>query len=124
MNELVTTVNALSGKLIQLEEKVNNRQPIKVNVDATTIEQIIGKGIKDMKIIASAKPQPVVKKWQLLLFPERDAKLFYKIIFGRWFLWLVIMFSLVCLYRFGIHWSDNQQQIKIEQLENDRIKKV
>ena len=28
------------------------------------------------------KPKPVIKKFQILLFPERDAKLFYKIVFG------------------------------------------
>ncbi len=93
-------------------------------MDTSTIEQIIKNGIRNMKIIASSKPQPIIKKWQILLFPERDAKLFYKIVFGRWFLWLVFMFALACLYRFGIHWSDNQQQIKIDQLEKSRIRKI
>lgn len=59
-----------------------------------------------------------------MLFPQRDAKLFYKIVFGRWFLWLVIIFALACLYRFGIRRSDNQQLIKTEQLKNDKIKKA
>ncbi|ANI89392.1 hypothetical protein A9P82_08855 [Arachidicoccus ginsenosidimutans] len=124
MNELVATINGLSTKVASLETKLHNPQPVKVHIDTATIEQVVGKGIKDMKIIASAKPQPVIKKWQILLFPEKDAKQFYRIVFGRWFLWLVIIFFLSCLYKFGIHWSDNQQQMKLEQLENDKIKKA
>ena len=37
---------------------------------------------------------------------------------------LVILFSLSCLYRFAIHWNDNRQIVRIEQLENDRIRKA
>jgi hypothetical protein len=51
------------------------------------------------------KPQPVVKKFQILLFPEQDAKLFYKIVFGRWFLFLVLMLLIINLYKFSVHWS-------------------
>lgn len=41
--------------------------------------------------------------------------------FGRWFLLLAIMPVLTNLYKFSIHWSDNQKEVK---LENDRIKKA
>lgn len=124
MNELVSTVKLLSDKFILLEEKVNDRQPIYVNTDTTALESIVKHGITNMQSIASTKPQPVVKKWQILLFPERDTKLFYKIVFGRWFLWLVMIFALACLYRFGINWSDNRQRIITEQLENEKIRKA
>jgi hypothetical protein len=77
-----------------------------------------------MKVLAAAKPRPLVRKFQILLFPEQDARLFYKIVFGRWFLILVILFGLSCLYRFAIHWNDNRQIVKIEQLETDRIRKA
>ncbi len=121
--ELIAAVNELSGKVAQLEDKLQKPAPVKVNVDTASVEQIIRKGVTNMKIIASAKPQPIIKKVQILLFPEQDAKLFYKIVFGRWFLMLVIAFFLSCLYRFCIHWSDNQKQIKMEQLQNDSTPK-
>jgi hypothetical protein len=77
-----------------------------------------------MKLIVGTKPQPVIKKVQILLFPEQDAKLFYKIVFGRWFLFLVLMLLIDNLYNFTIHWSDNQKEVQREELENDRINKA
>jgi hypothetical protein len=74
--------------------------------------------------LVGTKPQSIVRKFQILLFPEQDAKLFYKIVFGRWFLFLVLMLLVTDLYNFSIHWSDNQKEIQREQIENDRIKKA
>lgn len=124
INELIKTVKDLSDKTVQLEEKINNRQPITVHTDTTVMEKIIKNAIANMQIIASTKPQPITKKWQILLFPERDAKLFYKIVFGRWFLWLVMILTLACLYRFAIHWSDNRAQIQITQVQNEQLQKA
>jgi len=77
-----------------------------------------------MKFIVGTKPVPVVKKFQLLLFPEQDAKLFYKIVFGRWFLFLVLMLLITNLYNFSVHWSDNQKEIQRQESGKDRIKKA
>jgi hypothetical protein len=56
--------------------------------------------------------------------PEQDVKLFCKIVFGRWFLFLVLMFLITRLYDFSAHWSDNQKEVRQKELENDRIKKA
>ena len=66
----------------------------------------------------------MTRKFQILLFPEQDAKLFYKIVFGRWLLWLTIMLFITNLYKFSINWSDNQKEIKLQNSETDRIKKA
>src|SRR5688572_13801768 len=63
-------------------------------------------------------------KFQILLFPERDARLFYKIVFGRWLVLLAIMLLINNVYKWGVHWSENQKEIKLQQLEMDRIKKA
>jgi len=111
------------GELAQ--EQVNNTKTVNDMVtDTRPAQEIMSKGVADMKIIVGTKPQPVVKKFQILLFPERDAKLFYKIVFGRWFLFLVLMLLIVNLYKFSIHWSDNQSEIQREELKNDRINKA
>ncbi|MNF90019.1 hypothetical protein D3C84_725690 [compost metagenome] len=70
------------------------------------------------------QPKNIIRKFQILLFPEQDAKLFYKIVFGRWFLWLAIMVALSNLYNWGIHYSDNSKEIEIRQIQNDRIVKA
>nr|MBC7613272.1 hypothetical protein [Pseudopedobacter sp.] len=77
----------------------------------------------DIKTIVGKQPKSVIKKFELLLFPEQDAKLFYKIVFGRWILWLTAMLAINNIYKWGVNYSDNQKDIEIQQLDNDRIKK-
>ena len=122
--DLIATVNTETGTIRELKEKIDNPKPVLVTNDTRSIREVVNKGITDIKLIVGSKPQPIVKKIQLLLFPEQDAKLFYKIVFGRWFLYLVLMLSISCLYKFSVHWSDNQEQIQQKELETDRIKKA
>jgi hypothetical protein len=124
INDLITAVNGLSGKFREFEEKMDKPKAVIVSADTRPIQEIMKKGMADMKIMVGTKPQSTVKKFQILLFPEQDAKLFYKIVFGRWFLFLVLMLLIDNLYNFSVHWSDNQKEIKREQLENDHIKKA
>jgi hypothetical protein len=124
LDDLVKSVNQLTGKVSQMEEKLAKPKLVQVTVNTEAVQKIVKEGITTIKVLAAAKPRPLVRKIRVLLFPEQDARLFYKIVFGRWFLMLVILFGLSCLYRFGIHWNDNRQIVKIVQLENDRIRKA
>ncbi|GAA0526662.1 hypothetical protein [Chitinophaga japonensis] len=124
LNDLVTAVNRLSGKLSSFEEKLNTPKQVNVSVDTKPIQEIVRKGIADIVLAVASQPKNLVRKFQVLLFPEQDAKLFYKVVFGRWFLMLAIMLFITCFYKFSIHWSNNQKEIKLRQLENDRIKKA
>jgi hypothetical protein len=107
-----------------LKEKIDNPKPVIVTADTQSMREVVNKGITDIKLIVGSKPQPIIRKIQLLLFPEQDAKLFYKIVFGQRFLYLVLMLLITCLYKFSVHWSDNQEQIQQMELETDRIKKA
>ena len=124
VNDLVTAVNVLTGKVDELNEKVDKPKPVIVSADTRPAQEIMNKGVTDIKLIVGSKPQPVVRKFQILLFPEQDAKLFYKIVFGRWFLFLVLMLLITDLYNFSVHWSDNQKEVQREHMENDRFKKA
>lgn len=124
VDDLVKAVNSLSGKVIEFEKKLEKLKGIDILTDTKPIQEIVKKGIIDMRLTVAAQPKNVTRKFQLLLFPEQDAKLFYRVVFGRWFLWLVVMLLLTNLYKFSIHWSENQKEIKLQQLENDRIKKA
>ena len=124
VNDLVAAVNLLTGKVKGFDEKMDKPKPIIVSADTRPIQEIMKKGLTDIKLTVGSKPQPVVKKFQLLLFPEQDAKLFYKIVFGRWFLFLVLMLLIINLYNFSVHWSDNQKEVQREELQNHRIKKA
>jgi len=124
VNDLITTLNTQAGAIRELKEKIDNPKPVIVTADTRSIREVVNKGITDIKLIVGSKPQSIIKKVQILLFPEQDAKLFYKIVFGRWFLYLVLMLSITCLYKFSVHWSDNQKEAQQKELENDQIKKA
>jgi len=124
VNDLVVAVNTLTGRVNDLDAKIDKPKPINVSADTRPVQEIVKKGVTDMKFIVGTKPVPVVKKFQILLFPEQDAKLFYKIVFGRWFLFLVFMLLITDLYNLSIHWSDNQKEVQRQELENDRIKRA
>jgi hypothetical protein len=122
--DLITTANTQTGTIRELKEKIDNPKPVIVTADTRLIQEAINKGVTDIKLTVGSKPQPIIRKIQILLFPEQDAKVFYKIVFGRWFLFLVLMFLIARLYDFSIHWSDNQKEVQQKELENDRITKA
>lgn len=124
VDDLVKAVNVLSGKLTEFEGKLDRPKEVTISTDTGAMQEIVKKGIIDMKLMVAGQPKNVIRKFQLLLFPEQDAKLFYRVVFGRWFLWLAAMLLLTNLYKFSIHWSENQKEIQQQQLENNRIKKA
>ena len=115
--ELIIKVNSFN-------EKLENLKITAPPVSTKPFEEIVKKGITDMQFIAVHQPKNIIRKFQILLFPEQDARLFYKVVFGRWLLLLAVMLFITNLYKFCIHWSDNQKEIKQQQLETDRIKKA
>ncbi len=117
VNQLTTTVNSFN-------ELLENLKIIPPPVSTKAFEDITKNGISNMQKAVENQPKNMVRKFQILLFPERDAKLFYKIVFGRWFLWLVIMLFITNLYKWSIHYNDNQKKIKLRQLQTDKDKKA
>jgi hypothetical protein len=119
--DLANAINSLSDRFINIEEELKGSKPICVSTNMQPVQEMIKKSISEMKMVIAAQEQkPIVKKYQLLLFPEQDAKLFYKIVFGRWFLWLFIVLFLTDLYKFGVHWNDNQKELKFQLLKSNR----
>jgi len=123
INALIQTNKQLLEKLGELEEQIKEPKPVNLNADTKPFLQLLQKGMLDIKLIIGNQPKSIQRKFQILLFPEQDAKLFYKIVFGRWFLWLVIMLALTHFYKWGVHYNDIQESIEIEQLESERIRK-
>lgn len=121
IGDLVTAVNGLTEKFKQFEDKLDKPKEITVSTDTKPIEAIFKKALSQIQLTVSGQPKNVTKKYQLLLFPEQDAKLFYKIVFSRWFMWLVIIVFLNFLYDWAVHWSDNNKEVRMEQLQNDRF---
>lgn len=123
VNDMTTAVNGLSNKIDQLKREVDSPKPTPGNIDVQDIKDIVDKRMDHIVVkIDERLERP--KKYPILLFPEQDRVLFYKIVFGRWFLYLVIMLFLNNLYKWGVHYSDMQKEIQLEQLQNDHIKRA
>ena len=121
-NELVLAINSMSGHITNFEEEIRHSKSAFVLADNLSIQEIINKAFTDIKLIVATQQQKtILKKYQLLLFPEQDARLFYKIVFGRWFLWLIAMLFLTNLYKFAVHMNDNQSEVNLQLLKNDRL---
>jgi len=127
-NKIIIEQGAAIGELIAkvngFNERLENFKVIAPPVSTKSFEEEIRKVISEKRLSDANESKPATRKFQILLFPEQDAKLFYKIVFGRWLVWLTIMLFITNLYKFGVHWSDSQKEIKIRSLETDRIKKA
>ena len=121
---LITAVKNLENKIDVSKNEHKIEKNVSEPLDIKPIELILQKSFLDIKYMIGRQPKSIVRKFEILLFPEQDAKLFYKIVFGRWFLWLAIMVALSNLYNWGIHYNDNNKEIEMQQIQNDRIRKA
>jgi hypothetical protein len=127
LNSQSTSIDQLITIIKKLEEstgKVQVQPKVNVVVDTKPIEQIVKAGLLEVKLDIAAPPKAVVKKFQLLLFPEQDARLFYKIVFSRWFMWLAVMFCSLHIYKWAIYRENVSMQLEKEVIQNNEIVKA
>jgi hypothetical protein len=124
LNDLIAAVNGTNSKLDDIKSAIQKTASgNSIAPDLLGKINSISNVVNCTKIMLGERPAPVIQKKQFLLFPEYDAGRFYKIVFGRWFLMLIILYFLSCLYQWAIHYSDNAKSIQIEQLRNEHIQK-
>jgi hypothetical protein len=121
---LVIAINNIGNKIDVFIKDHKVEKNVSESLNIKPIEVILQKGFLDIKYMIGRQPKSIIRKFQILLFPEQDSKLFYKIVFGRWFLWLAIMLALSNLYKWGIHYNDNNKEIEMQQIQNDRLRKA
>jgi hypothetical protein len=122
IGDLIAAGNTNTGKLDEIKKDIGKPQEPVATQGDTFVKMALKEIAKRLDKL-ERQPQSIVKKFQVLLFPEQDAKLFYKIVFGRWLVWLTVMLAINKIYNLGIHYSDVQKSIQAEQFENERIRK-
>ncbi|GAA0882177.1 hypothetical protein GCM10009120_07740 [Sphingobacterium siyangense subsp. cladoniae] len=122
INDLTTAVNTNTGKLEEIKKEISNPQAPAIS-EGDAFGKMALKEVVRLRQQLERQQQSIVRKFQILLFPEQDAKTFYRIVFGRWLLYLCIMLAINRIYLWGVHHSDNLKAVQVEQLENDRILK-
>ena len=96
----------ISNKLDALMEQVKQIKKEMPQVNLQSIEVLIRRDILARQSRKSEQPVKVIRQVQILLFPPQDARLFYKIVFGRWLIWLTVMLAITDLYKCGVHYID------------------
>ncbi|CAN5316076.1 hypothetical protein BH11BAC5_BH11BAC5_36570 [soil metagenome] len=107
-------VNKLDAFMEQIKQ-IKTEQP---RVNLQSIEELIRRDIAVRQQREGEQPRKVIRQLQILLFPPQDARLFYKIVFGRWLIWLTVMLAITNLYKWGIHYTDVRQQDNAPQIQH------
>jgi hypothetical protein len=124
IGELIIAIDNLGEKLDVFNEQQLAKNDVPISIDTAPVKSVLEKGFLDIKYMIGREPKSVTRKFQILLFPEQDAKLFYKIVFGRWFLLAIVLFTLKFAYSWGLDYTRTMKEVEMQQLENDKIKQA
>ncbi len=120
LSQLLKDVLVINNQLSQLNQRpvqqVSPAPDQTISIHAT-IERSIKNTLSDLQLTS----HKTVKEFRILLFPEQDRTLFYKIVFGRWLLYLVIMLALNNIYKWSVNYSNNSKQLKIMEINTDKL---
>lgn len=124
IGELIIAIDNLGKKLDGFNEQQLSKKDVPVNIDIEPVKNALEKGFLDIKYMIGREPKSITRKLQILFFPEQDAKLFYKIVFGRWFLLAIAIFAIKFAYSWGLDYTQSMKEVETQRLENDKIKKA
>lgn len=124
--DIINTVNHLSGRISKFDESLSKINTDPPPFDMKKVEAVMSKGMADMSIKVESEIKKSGRTYQLLLFPPQDAKLFYKIVFGRWFLYFVIGYGILKISEWAVNESNNRTKVKMEdaRFRNETINKA
>ncbi len=114
-NNQVLTEN--QSRLLSLEKKLESKDQIKPIVDIRPLEQIMSRSINNISAMIDKRPDKVGREFRILLFPEHNAREYYRIVFGRIIFWLVILVIAKYAYLLGSEWI-------AKKYENPKYKKA
>lgn len=125
IEELEEVLNLTVSKVKGLEEErkeLSNELLLELTSIKESLKEIKGSNaqlrvfIRSLQeLINQSKQQDksIQKSIRILLFPEQDAKLFYKIVFSRWLLYLCLMLAINNIYKWAVNYSNNLKEIKV-----------
>lgn len=123
MVDVVSTVNHQSGRMSKFEERLSEINTEPPQFDMKRVEAVVTKRMEEIAVQITSEIKKSRRTYQILLFPPQDAKLFYKIVFGRWFLYFTICLGIINFYEWAVHESNNRTKIEMEEarFRNERI---
>ncbi|MEO7485482.1 MAG: hypothetical protein ABIU77_00190 [Ferruginibacter sp.] len=118
--EQAVVIELLGNKLDIFAEHIQQIKTAAPQVNLQPIEELIRRDIVSREVREREHPRKTIRQLQIILFPPQDARLFYKIVFGRWLIWLTAMLAITNLYKWGMHYTDVHQQDNPPQLQHQR----
>jgi uncharacterized membrane protein len=115
-----TKTELIANKMDAFMEQIKKIKTEMPQVNLQSIEELIRRDIAARQKREGEQPLKVIRQLQILLFPPQDARLFYKIVFGRWLIWLMVMLVITDLYKWGVHYTDVHQRVNPPQLQQLR----
>jgi hypothetical protein len=102
----------IKNKLKELEEKLH---PLNNKISAINLQSLEKQLEAQFDLLTSKlgnQPKNVIHKKQVLLFPEYNAREYYRIVFGRLFFWFIITLIASYLFALGKQFIDNWKEVK------------
>ncbi len=122
-HNLVESVGKLEQRTMVFDQKLEKVKLVVPPVDTHPINEIISENMALIASIVEAQPKNIIKRHQVLLFPENDTKEYYRFISGRIIPWIVgffVVYFLFCLGRQAIDKStvSKERRVTYEQYQN------
>ena len=111
----------LQEKINDFEKKLNESKPVVPLVNTRSIQSGIETGISKIRQIVAQQPKSVIYERRFLLFPEHNAREYYRIIF-RLIMWLTVVCIGVYLFSLGKIALENYKEIRLRQFESKTYK--
>ena len=102
----------IKNKLQKLEEKLLTLNNKVSAINLQSLEKQLTDQFNCLSSKMESQPKNVIHKKQVLLFPEYDAREYYRLVFGRLLFWLIIILIASYLFALGKQFIDNWKEIK------------
>jgi hypothetical protein len=112
----------LQERFSAFEEKISqlNHAALPV-VDIKPIQACVNEAVNKIQHNLSEQARPVVRQWRFLLFPEYNAREYYRVIF-RSIMWITFACMGAYLFVLGKQALENAEEVKLRQLESDQYR--
>jgi hypothetical protein len=122
--KLMVVVADLTNKVDDFELKLSN---IKVSAPPTNLEPItstVKEGIFRLQGVIEEQPKSIIRQYRVLLFPEHDAREYYRIVFGRLLFWMMIFLIATYLFSLGKQLIDSNTAVRYKEAESYQYRKA
>jgi hypothetical protein len=122
--KLMAVVADLTNEVDDFELKLSN---IKVSAPPTNLEPItstVKEGIFRLQGIIGEQPKSITRQYRILLFPEHDARDYYRIVFGRLFFWMMIFLVATYFFSLGKQFIDSNTAVRYKAAESYQYRKA